>query len=124
MSSFVSKADIIDELKELLVLNLELTETENVGELMKTVYSQSPIYPHQKLVLEKIFSNYDLSYELLNFDFVGEDGEYAYARIKFLAEKVRGEQFHDNELDALAIFKNENDQWQFWNQSKLEVNFR
>ena len=124
LSCFIAKADSIDEINELLILNLKVTESEDLVGVMETVHSQSPIYLQQKLILEKLFPVYDLTYDLLSFSFIGEDDEYAYVRINFLTEKISGPQFQDNEIDALAIFKRENGQWKFWNQSNLAITFR
>lgn len=90
---------------------------------MATVHSQSPIFVSQENALNQINQSYDLAYEILEFHYVVEDEDFAYARFKLKTTKVAGPAFRNNEINLLAVFKQEEGVWKFWNQVTLEIKF-
>jgi hypothetical protein len=70
-----------------------------------------------------MFENYDLKYKLTYFKYIGQDGEYAVARIRQLTEKVAGGYFQNNEIDMIQVFKKENDEWKYWSQVIIDVKY-
>ncbi len=112
------------QLKELVTAHLALSTVEDIEGIMNTLHSQSPTYASQKDNLEEIAKVYNFDFELLNFSFIGEDKDYAYARFKFLLKEVSGFQFKDNERDTLGIFKKEGEQWKFWSQINLKIDYK
>ncbi len=112
------------QLKELVTAHLALSTVEDIEGIMNTLHSQSPTYASQKDNLEEIAKVYNFDFELLNFSFIGEDKDYAYARFKFLLKEVSGFQFKNNERDTLGIFKKEGEQWKFWSQINLKIDYK
>ena len=117
-------ADTDAQLKELVTAHLALSTVEDIEGIMNTMHSQSPTYASQKDKLEEIAKVYNFDFDLLSFSFIGEDQDYAYARFKFLLKEVSGFQFKDNERDTLGIFKKEGEQWKFWSQINLEIDYK
>jgi hypothetical protein len=67
--------------------------------------------------------NYELSYKLMSFDFIGLSGVYAICRTKQRTLKISGPAFRNNDIDMIQIFKKENDTWKFWSQAILYIRY-
>ena len=119
-----SSADTESELKESVLNNLQATEAEDITKVMSTMHSQSPVYVATMQVLNQMFPAYDLKYTLLNYVYIGTDGEYAYAKVKHETKKVSGPAFQNNELEALQVFKRESGAWKLWNQANLSITYQ
>lgn len=122
LMSTSSIAGTAEDIKAVVEANFKHTQAEDVNASVATMHTDSPNYQATKQVLGQLFSVYDLKYTLVSFDFVGEDSDFAYARVKQLTEKVTGPAFQNNELESLQVFKRENGQWKLWTQANLIVN--
>lgn len=114
-------ADTATDLRELVEQNLQHTEDEYVSAVMATMHPDSIAYLPTRQALNQLFPLYDLQYTLLEYHFVGEEGGYAYARVKQRTEKVNGPEFMDNDLEALQVFRQYKGEWKFWSQANLSV---
>jgi len=110
-------------IKSVVLENLKATQAEDTNRTMITVHTQSPIYRQTKQMLAPIFDDFDLSYELLSFSYIGLNGEYAVARVKQTTKKVSGPIFQENEMDMVQVFRKENGKWKFWTQAILEIKY-
>lgn len=120
VSSFAC-ADTPTEIKEVIVENLAHTQNEDIAAAMANIHSQSPLYLSTQQVLEQLLPLYDLKYTLLEYTFIGEDEEYAYAKVKQRTSKVDGPDFKNNELEAMQVFKKEEGIWKLWTQANLSI---
>ncbi len=111
------------ELKALILQNLAACESEDLAAEMETVHTQSPGYLLTKQQASMLFENFDFKYDLTHFKFIGEDEEYAVARIRQKTTKKAGPAFKNNETDLMAVFRREAGVWKFWNQVVLETRF-
>jgi len=116
-------ADTASDIEKAILDNLEHTQEEDMDAVMGDLHSQSPAYLQTQQFLQQLFPVYDLSYELLSYNFVAQDNEYAYARVKQRTSKVSGPQFQNNDIDMLVIFKQENGLWKLWTQANLSVTY-
>ena len=71
----------------------------------------------------QLFPAYDVKYELIDYQFIGEDSEYAYVKVKQRTKKISGPAFQDNEVEALFVFKQENGTWKLWTQANLSISY-
>lgn len=121
---FAADKDVIGgQIKQVIIDNFNGFEKENMAQVLNTVHTASPVYMATKESASQIFSTYDLKYELVNFRYIGTDGEYAVARAMQKTTKVSGPAFRDNILDLIVIFKQEDGIWKFWTQAILDVKF-
>lgn len=111
------------ELETLVMENLKATEAEDMNTMLETIHTQSPSYAQTEKLSAHLFENYDVKYELQQFQFVGIDGEYAIARYKFSTKRVAGGDFKDNTLDTFHVFRKENGKWKIWSQAALEIDY-
>jgi hypothetical protein len=118
-----TEEDVSVAIKLVIMENLKATQAEDMDRMMKTIHTQSPSYLQTKQQIAPIFDNFDLSYRLLSYSYIGLDGEYAVARVKQATKKVSGPAFQNNELDLMQVFRKENGKWKFWAQAILEMKY-
>lgn len=121
--SSVAHADTASSIKKAITNNIQHTFNEDEAAVMGDMHSQSPAYASTQNMLKQLFPLYDLKYELVRYEFVGADSEYAYAKVKQRTTKIKGPQFQNNELESLMIFKQENGIWKLWTQANLSVTY-
>jgi len=102
-------------------LNLDAFNREDAVAAMAAVDSRSPDYAATKQALEGQFKNLDLKAELVKFDFMGHDDEFAVARVKTKTTGKPGSGFTDNVVDAIVLFHQENGTWKLWSEDVLAV---
>jgi hypothetical protein len=98
-------------------------QEKNLATVISTLHPESPSFKQAKASAAQTMINFELSYKLTGYSFVGKTGEYAVIRIKQQTRKISGAgKFQDNELDALQIFKLDTDgKWKLWSSSVLAV---
>lgn len=112
-----------DELRSVILSNIKECQAGNLDASMDSIHSKSPVYASTKRMLNKLASMYELKYELVDFRYIGKDGEYTLARGTQKTLKVSGPDFRDNRIDSIYIFRKENGQWKLWQQAVLEVTY-
>jgi len=123
LASFADNESTATELRDLTIQNMKACQDEDLDAAMSTLHSQSPAYLPTKQQTSILFENFDLKYELAAFKYIGQDGEYAVARIKQKTTKVAGPAFQNNVTDLIAVFRKENGHWKFWNQIILGTKY-
>lgn len=86
---------------------------EDATATLSDAYTKSPAYDTAKEALGTLFSEGDAKGELLAFQYIGHDDEFAVARAKV---KVTGADpgFQNNVVDGLMIFHTEGGAWKVW----------
>lgn len=86
---------------------------EDVSATLGYAYSKSPTYDEASEALTSLFAEADAKAELVSFQYIGHDDEFALARVKV---KVTSEDegFLDNVVDTFAIFHQEAGAWKLW----------
>ena len=114
---------IAKQIKQTVIDNLNALQNEDLNQMMGTIHTQSLSYLTTKEQIVPLMENYELSYELLSFDFIGLSGVYALGRTKQRIVKISGPAFRNNEIDMIQIFKKEHDRWKFWSQAILYIRY-
>src|SRR5262245_4676182 len=109
-----------DELRAVAAGNITAYDRKDLGGTMGYIHTQSPDYAPTKAALEEQFKTLDVKSELVDFDYVGHDDEFAVARVKSktIGKKV---DFTNNTVDAIVVFHMENGTWKLWSQQVLGV---
>ncbi len=118
-----SDEDVAEDIKEVVFENLRATQVEDMDAMLATVHSESPNYAQTEKLAAMLFENYDLSYEVLLFRYIEQDGEYAIVRLKYSAQKLAGAEFNDNNIDTVHVFREENGEWKIWGMAILEIEY-
>src|SRR5262245_27489243 len=86
---------------------------EDVAATMGYAHPKSPTFDEAKASLTSEFADIDAKAELVSFQYIGHDDEFAVARVKV---KVRSsaEGFDDNVVDTITIFHQEGGKWKVW----------
>lgn len=116
-------ADTASDLKNAVLDNFKHTKNENFDAVMGDIHTQSPAYLQTQQILQQLFPAYDLQYELVSYKFIGEDNEYAYAKVKQKTQKISGPAFQNNEIEMLMVFKQEDGVWKIWTQANLSISY-
>jgi len=119
----VAGEGISKSIRAVVAKNLWATQAEDLEAMMSTIHTQSPAYLQTKTQIQPLFDNFDLSYRLLSFRFIGYDKPYAIARVSQRTTKKSGPAFKNNVVDMIQIFRKENGRWKYWNQSILDVRY-
>jgi hypothetical protein len=118
-----AKENIAKQIKQTVIDNLNALQNEDLARMMETIHTQSLSYLTTKQQIVPLMENYELSYKLMSFDFIGLSGYYAICRAKQRTEKISGPAFRNNEIDMIQIFKKEDDKWKFWSQAILYIRY-
>ena len=121
--SIASNADTASDIKQVVLDKLKYIQAEDIENSMATMHSQSPSYMATEEMLQQLLPIYDLKYEILKYSYIGEDDEYAYAKVLQKTSKISGPAFQTNKLEALQVFKKENGVWKLWTQANLSILF-
>ena len=119
----VASSTVSAAVKKSLQANFQATQAEDLKGIMSTMHSKSPNRAATQAQLPALFQQYDLKYELLDYQFVSVSGEYAIVRVKQYTSKLSGPDFRNNTIDSFMIFRQENAQWKLWAQTILDVEF-
>lgn len=118
-----AKENIAKQIKQTVTENLDALQNEDMARMMGTIHTQSLSYLTTKQQVAPLMENYELSYELMSFGFIGLSGECAICRTKQRTVKISGPAFRNNEIDMIQIFKKENGKWKFWSQAILYIRY-
>lgn len=115
------ESQLEQKLKTVLLNNFTATEKGSVDGVAETLHTRSPARDASLDVLRQFLETYKLRAELLEFRFVGIDGDYAIARGKQRITKIEGPAFSDSVTDSLYVFRAEAGVWKLWQQCALET---
>jgi len=119
----VEKNDISNALKKAYEQHITAMDKEDNAAIMKSFHGQSPAIMQITQLMQQMFPVFDLKSELLNFKYIGLDGEYAIARVEQKSVKVSGPMFQDNITDTIFIFRQELGVWKLWQAAPLDIKF-
>lgn len=113
---------LADALRAVVEANLAAYDREDVEATLATIHSQSPAYPETREALARDFPALDVRPELVGFQLVGHDDEFAVARVQMrTVAESGGEDFTDNTVDGMMIFHQEGGRWKIWSHPVLGV---
>jgi hypothetical protein len=111
--------DLTPALRGVLDANFAAVANGDIDAMSKTLHSQSPVYAKTRNAMKDW--PFKLKTEVLYFKVIGEDGDFAFARVRTKTTKVSGPEFQDNVTDALHAFKKEGPDWKIWTSLPLTV---
>ena len=108
-------------LRQVVEQNLAAYNREDVAEAMNLIHSKSPEYRTTEGALPGQFEVLDARAELVGFQYIGHDDEFAVARVKLKTVDQSGEPFSANVLDTITVFHQEDGVWKYWSDHLLGV---
>ena len=115
---------IESEIIEVLEDNIQALENENIDEYMSKVYThaEQTTFAETKKMLSDIFVNFDLAYELRDFEFLSISEQEVKVRVTQITTLVKGENFQDNESIFIHTLKPQKEEWKFFNSEVESIN--
>jgi hypothetical protein len=110
-------------LRAVVTSNFAASAAEDVNAVRATLHTQSPVFKSSLRACQQIFDYFDLKHELVSFRFLLADGEYAVARGEQKTTKLDGDDFKNNVMDCLFVFRQEAGNWRLWQQTVLETRY-
>jgi len=114
---------IESKLRSVVEKNFSVAEEEDLEKYMDTAHPQSPTYQQTRKLAKRMMDRYDLEYELLLFNYIGEDGKYQLARVKQKTTNTSEAAFRDNIIVNIWAFRKHEGEWKNWNTMLLEREF-
>lgn len=68
-----AEENVSSAIKSVVAENLSATQAEDGDRMMRTIHTQSPSYLQTELQIAPLFDNFDLSYKLLSFSYIGRE---------------------------------------------------
>ena len=119
----IKNKDVATEIETVVAENMRAVSAEDLDATLNTMHTQAPNYLSTKQTMSSLFETFDVIYDMLSFSYIGQNGEYAFARISQSTRKVSGPAFQNNNIDAIHIFRKENGEWKFWQSAILEIKY-
>jgi hypothetical protein len=108
-------------LREVVEQNLAAYNREDAAGAMTFIHTKSPEYGTTQGALPAQFEALDTQTELVGFQYIGHDDEFAVARVKLKTVEQSGEPFSANVLDTITVFHQEDGVWKYWSDHLLGV---
>ena len=107
--------------RQVVEQNLEAYNREDVAGAIGFMHTKSPEYSSTQAALPVQFELLDAHTELVDFQYIGHDDEFAVARVKLKTVEQSEEPFSANVLDTIMIFHQEGGVWKYWSNHVLGV---
>lgn len=113
------------EIIEVLEENIQALENENMDEYMSMVYTntEQTTFAETQQILNNIFENFDLAYELSNYEFLSISELEVKVRVTQITTLVEGEDFRDNESIFIHTLRQQKEEWKFFNSEVESINY-
>lgn len=122
--SIAQDLDLVGQLKDLTQRHFEAMEAENIEQVEATFHPDTPILGQTLLMARQLAATYDLEHSVGNhWIYVGQDSDYAYARIEQETRKLSGPAFSDNAVDQIWVFRQFEGEWRIWTTGVIDVDF-
>ena len=108
-------------LRQVVERNLAAFNQEDAAGALSFIHTKSPEYGATKGALPAQFEALDARTELVRFQYIGHDDEFAVARVKLKTVDQSGEPFATNVMDTITIFHQEDGIWKYWSDHILGV---
>ena len=109
------------KLRNVVQQNLAAYNREDVAGAMTFIHTKSPEYSTTQGALPGQFEVLDARAELVSFDYIGHDNEFAVARVKLKTVDQSEEPFSANVIDTITVFHQEDGVWKYWSDHILGV---
>jgi hypothetical protein len=102
--------------------NVQALNDKKIDALLASFHPKSPEAAQTRQVLQQVFAQLDLEYELLSLKLIGQSDDVATVRVRQKTIKKKPDQrYLDNVTDAIYIFRRHDDQWTVWKTVAMNV---
>lgn len=117
--------NVESEIIKVLEGNIQALENENMDEYMSKVYThaEQTTFAEIKKMLNDLFDNFDLAYELRDFEFLSISEQEVKVRVTQITTLVEGENFRDNESIFIHTLKPQKEEWKFFDSEVESIKY-
>lgn len=118
-------SNIESEIMKVLEGNIQALEKENMDEYMSQVYThaEQTAFVEIKKMLNDLFVNFDLAYELRDFEFLSISEQEVKVRVTQITTLIEGENFRDNESIFIHTLKPQKEEWKFFDSEVESIKY-
>jgi ABC-type glycerol-3-phosphate transport system substrate-binding protein len=114
-----------DQVVNVIKWNLYYAQAEDISGYMRTIHDDSPARTDTQNAMKMIFREFNLSYQLVDYEIISISNNSADIRVTQDTLKVAGElPFRDNRLTAVHTLKKAADgKWKIYNSEMEDVHY-
>ena len=118
------ESELIIQLKNLTQEHFEAFEVEDFERIEATFHPDSPTLEQTMQATRQIAARFDLEYSVgRHWIYIGEDSDFAYARVEQETRRLDGPAFSDNAVDQIWVFRQYEGDWRVWSTGLLSVDY-
>ena len=106
--------------------NVRAYDARDTDAFLRTLHPQSPGFEPTKAILSEQFREGDIKVTLVDYQYIGHDNEFAFARVKMKTMAPPGStDFQSNVTDSVVVFHRDEfaRAWKLWSDDVLGVQF-
>ncbi len=109
--------------ESVIYANAKYMAEENLSASMNTIHPDSPIYENTAKLVQEIFNQFDLKYEIESLEILEETEQEAKVRFVQLTRKVAGNDFTDNRLTGIHTLKKDGNSWKIFSTVSEDMEY-
>ena len=115
---------LVEELKDVVQRQFTAFEDEDIAQIEATLHPDSPALAETLDIAREIAAAYNLEYSVgKHWIYIGQDDEYAYARIEQETRSLGGATFSDNAVDQVWVFRQFEGEWRVWSTGIITITY-
>lgn len=120
--AFAQDTALADTLRQVVMDNTAAYDREDLAAAVATIATKSPDYESTQKELAEQFAALEVKSELVSFQYIGHDDEFAVARAKVKTVGTpKTADFADNTVDMILVFHQDGGVWKLWTDEILGV---
>jgi len=112
-----------EDVTSVIYANMLASNTEDLAGYMATIHPSSPAYSATETGIQQAFTDYDLSYQLLELTVLDQSSFEASVAFTLRTEKISGPAFSDNVVTGRWILRKDGGIWKIYNQEIDNVEY-
>lgn len=112
-----------EDVTDVIIQNIIASNNEDFDGYMRTIHSQSPAYATTAQMLNQIFGDFDLNYQISEIEVIKQTAQEAQVNFVLTTRKVHGPQFQDNQVSGKMILRKDAGVWKIYDQKIENVQY-
>lgn len=109
--------------ESVIYANAKYMAEENLSAAMNTIHPESPVFENTRKLVQEIFDQFDLNYEIKSLEILEETEEEAKVRFVQLTRKVAGNDFADNRMTGIHTLRKDGNFWKIFSTVSEDMEY-
>lgn len=110
-------------IKDVIYKNIEAGNNEDVAEYISTMDKDSRNYGRLEDMMNKIFSTYDLHYQVKDLKITELKEDEAKVQFVQITKKIKGPTFRDNRIEGVHTLHKTNGEWKIYDTQITKMDY-